>query len=134
METTPSALEYATPRDKGMIWEHRTDGLFIQLPAAPREQVLAPHDRAVFRWFMAFAVVSIVVGFGYSEGMPAGAALVGLAISLMLAALLWRAYSRRSVALRFADLPTTIEIANGDLSIDAPHTAVQLKVPTQRVR
>ncbi|HEV8377447.1 MAG TPA: hypothetical protein VGP99_01255 [Tepidisphaeraceae bacterium] len=132
METSPPPVETATP--EALIWQRRADGLFIQIPAAPREQVLSKADRAVFRLFMPFAIISIATGFGYSEGMPLAAALAGLLISLVLAALLWRAYLARTALIRIAHLPTTIEISKGFLSIDAPHTAVQWSVPMKSVR
>src|SRR4051794_11736634 len=93
MESAPTARESAALA--GLIWVHRADDLFIQIPPAPKERVLEVVDRSVFRRFMAFAIVGIVVGFGYSEGMPLIEALAGLMLSVILGLWLWSAYRRR---------------------------------------
>ncbi|HEV8290272.1 MAG TPA: hypothetical protein VGP94_00045, partial [Tepidisphaeraceae bacterium] len=66
-----------------LIWEQRNDGLFIQIPPAPREKMSSGPDRAVFRWFMIFAFFSIVAASAYfARGMPPTVALVVLVILL----------------------------------------------------
>jgi hypothetical protein len=134
MESSSAPVESVAPTPTALIRERRGDGLFIQIPAAPREHVLSRADSAIFRLFMPFAIISIATGFGYSEGIPPAAALAGLLISLILAVLLWRAYAKRRALIRIAHLPTTIEISKESLSIDAPHTSVQWTVPTRSVR
>src|SRR4051812_20276338 len=127
MDPSSHQLDYGTtPPPAGITWERRPDGLFIQIPPAPRERLLARIDRSVFRRFMLFAFIGIVAGFGYSEGMPGEAALVGFVVCLILAALLWRSFMKRSALIRVAHLPTTLEISQGNLSIDAPHTGFNL--------
>jgi hypothetical protein len=131
----PSPLDPEAP--PALIWEQREDGLFIQIPPAPREQMLAKPDRAVFRWFMAFAIFTFLAGFVYfTSEIPAGAALIILPILALLAGLVYREFIKRRAALRVAHLPTTIEISKGVFSVNAPHLpeAAAISVRVQRVR
>jgi hypothetical protein len=138
MESSPPQLDNPTPApSSAMTLERRPDGLFVQIPPAPRERLLAKIDRSVFRRFMIFFFVSVVTGHMYfTNRIPGQAALIVLPVIVFLAILLYRALIKRSTMIRIAHLPTKIEVANGTLSIHAPHVphGADLTVPVQRVR
>ena len=134
MEISPSTSESTAPASAELIWEHRLDGLFIQIPPTPGESGPETGDGGVFGLVIVFAFGAILVFLGHWAGMFGEVAMIGLLISLTLGILLWRVSIKPVAKLHVARLPTTIRIFAGNFTIDSPHIPFHLTTPVQHVR